>query len=165
MKPVLGLRKSWQEPMHLDAAAERVFPLLCPVLEYDWIEDWRCQLIYTASGVAEDGCIFRTNRAPDGPMTWIVTRYEAPWRIEFAAFVPGSHIMRLKLELSPTGAGTTVLWTREFTATDRAGETWLAERTDAEYRCMMERIEQMLKYYLRTGTMLRFAPAQLQAVE
>lgn len=37
----------------LEAAPEGVFPLLCPVREYDWIEPWRCRMIYSQSGFAE----------------------------------------------------------------------------------------------------------------
>jgi hypothetical protein len=135
------------------------------VLEYDWIEDWRCEVLYTESGVAEEGCIFRTHFLPEGQMTWIVSRYEAPWRIEFACFVPGSHTMQLKLELRSHGAGTTLLWTREFTATDPAGENWVEVRSGIEHPGMMDRLERMLKHYLSTETMLRIAPAALQPVE
>jgi hypothetical protein len=42
------------------AAPERVFPLLCPVREADWIPGWRYKLIYSESGVAELGCVFTT---------------------------------------------------------------------------------------------------------
>ena len=165
MKPVLSARKSWQDVMKLDAPPERVFPLLCPVLEYDWIEDWRCEVLHSASGVAEEGCIFRTQFKPEGQMTWIVSRYEAPWRIEFACFIPGSHTMRLKLQLSAEGAGTILYWTREFTATDPAGEAWVERYPEAEHRNMMTRLERMLTHYLKTGTMLRMASAEVQPVQ
>lgn len=158
MKPVVAVRKRWHDVIQIDAPPERIFPLLCPVLEYDWIEDWRCELIHTASGVAEEGCIFRTRLKPDGEMTWIVSRYEAPLRIEFACFVPGSHTMQLKIELRRLGAGTALHWTREFTATDPAGESWVEERSDIEHQTMMQRIERMLVHYLNTGTMLRVVP-------
>ena len=165
MKPVFGVRKSWQDAMQLDAPPERVFPLLCPVREYDWIEDWRCKMIYAESGVAEEGCIFRTSIEPGGQMTWIVSRYEAPWRIEFACFVPGSHTMRLKLELLTQGDGTTLLWTREITSTDPAGEGWVAEQSGSAHQSNMEKLERMLKHYLSTGTMLRVVPPAVQPVQ
>lgn len=165
MKPVLSVKKSWLDVMHLDAEPERVFPLLCPVLEYDWIEDWSCELLHSVSGVAEEGCIFRTQFKVEGKMTWVVSRYEAPWRIEFAGFVPGSHIMRLKLKLRPEGAGTSLSWTREFTATDAAGEKWVAAYTEGEHNTMMTRLERMLKYYLNTGTMLHMADVEAQPVQ
>jgi hypothetical protein len=36
------------------AAPDRVFPLLCPVLEYRWIPTWRCEQLHSESGVAEE---------------------------------------------------------------------------------------------------------------
>ena len=44
--------------MTLSGSPEQVFPLLCPTREYDWIETWQCELIYSDSGFAEPGCIF-----------------------------------------------------------------------------------------------------------
>lgn len=165
MKPVICVRKCWQDVMQLDAPPERVFPLLCPVREYDWIEDWRCEVLHTASGVAEEGCIFRTRFKHEGQMTWIVSRYEAPWRIEFSCFVPGSHTMRLKLELRADGSGTTLLWTREVTLTDPAGESWLAELTNGAHESNMERLDRVLKHYLNTGSMLHVTPVAVQPVQ
>jgi len=164
MKAVLSVRKTWRDAMQLDAPPERVFPLLCPVREYDWIEDWQCEVLYSVSGVAEDGCIFRTHFPSDGPMTWIVTRYEPPRRIEFACFVAGSHTMRLKLELQPQNAGTALTWIREFTATDPAGNGCVENHTDADHRRMMSRLDRMLKHYLRSGTMLHLAAEEGQPV-
>lgn len=38
--------------------ASEIFPLLCPTREYDWIEGWECDLLYSESGIAEQDCIF-----------------------------------------------------------------------------------------------------------
>jgi hypothetical protein len=165
MKPVLSERKTWRDAMQLDAPPARVFPLLCPVREYEWIEDWRCEVLHTQSGVAEEGCIFRTRLKTGGEMTWIVSRYEAPWRIEFACFAPGSHTMRLKLELRARDAGTTLLWTREITSTDPVGEVWVAEQSSAEHQSNIWKLERMLKHHLTTGTMLHITPAAVQSVQ
>ena len=65
------------------APPDRVFPLLCPVLEYRWIPTWRCDLLHSDSGVAEEDCVFRTDFPGAGPMTWVVNCYQPPKRIEF----------------------------------------------------------------------------------
>lgn len=58
----------------MDERPERIFPLLCPVLEYDWVPGWECELVYTESGVAESGAVFRTERERDGGLdTWVVS--------------------------------------------------------------------------------------------
>ncbi len=61
------LRKIKAHTILLEAAPETVFPLLCPVREYDWIESWHCRMVYSKSGFAEQDCIFQTNSANDGP--------------------------------------------------------------------------------------------------
>ncbi|MGI9537489.1 MAG: hypothetical protein ACR2PB_10480, partial [Desulfocapsaceae bacterium] len=45
----------------LNSTPEKVFPLLCPVREYEWIPQWQCEMIYSRSGVAELGCVFSTD--------------------------------------------------------------------------------------------------------
>jgi hypothetical protein len=52
----------------ISATPERVFPLLCPVREYEWLDSWHCRMVYSESGVAEDNCIFETD-LKEGPMT------------------------------------------------------------------------------------------------
>ena len=47
--------------MLLEGTPESVFPLLCPIREYAWIEPWRCTLIYSESGYAEQDCVFQTD--------------------------------------------------------------------------------------------------------
>jgi len=35
-----------------------VFPLLCPVRESEWLPDFKANVIYSSTGVSEDGAIF-----------------------------------------------------------------------------------------------------------
>ena len=43
----------------IDAPAQEVFPLACPVMEYKWIPDWKCELIHCPNGHADLGIIFK----------------------------------------------------------------------------------------------------------
>ena len=134
---------------HLSFPPDAVFPLLCPVREYEWLDGWRCELIYSDSGVAEDNCIFKTAHA--GDRFWSVSRYEPPKRIEFTTFVPNAVVTRLMLSLTPAGGGTDLQWTRIFTGLSVLGNesvgTWKTE-VDAQ-------LTRKLEHYLKTGTMLR----------
>lgn len=60
-----GARFEATERFELDARPEAVFPLLCPVREYDWFPEWRCLMVYSESGIAERDAMFLT-RSPDG---------------------------------------------------------------------------------------------------
>lgn len=134
----------------LSAPPVVIFPLLCPVREYEWIEEWKCDMIYSDSGVAEPGCIFQTGMAPAGRFTWYTTRYEPPLRIEFLIINPDL-LTRLRLTLKRTANGSSLHWEREFTGLSEAGNAtigpWNVERDRV--------ISQKLQYFVTTGKMLR----------
>jgi hypothetical protein len=140
--------------MHLSAPPERVFPLLCPVREHEWIDTWAARIVYTGSGVAEEGCVFTTAEPGGSETVWTVSRYEpAAGRIEFVMVTPGVVATRLAVTVSADGDGSTALWRRTFTALSEAGEramTALAAHAPVRLR----RLEAQLDHYLRTGTAL-----------
>lgn len=135
---------------HVDAPPEAVFPLLCPVREYDWIPGWDCELIYTASGVAEAGCVFQTDRSTDGGLdTWVVSRYEPPTHI---GFVRINHLRAMQYDIHLTGQsdGSTVLeWTQLTTALNEAGDRHLTVAWEAEFSEAIARLETLLNQYLQ----------------
>lgn len=68
----------------IQAAPSAVFPLLCPVREYEWIEPWRCEMLHSTSGVAEKNCVFRTRMPGESSDdVWVISHYEPNVRIEF----------------------------------------------------------------------------------
>ena len=94
------------------ASAEKVFPLLCPVREGDWLPGWQYRLIYSVSGVAELGCVFTTPNPPgldaSAETTWIVTDYDpAAFRIAYLWIIPGRIITELRIQLAVAGQGAT----------------------------------------------------------
>jgi hypothetical protein len=90
----------------LKAKANQIFPLLCPTREYDWIENWSCQLIYSESGMAENNCIFLTALEGESKLIWTVSRYEPFSAIEFVIVGDGI-TLKLDLHLSESIDGTT----------------------------------------------------------
>jgi hypothetical protein len=131
----------------LDSPPEAVFPLLCPVREYEWLDGWACEMVYTESGVAEENCIFRT--AFGEPATWNVDRYEPPRRIAFTV-VSSSHACRLSIALEPTAAGgTRIVWRRTCTGLSEAGNATVgAWSTDRD-----RDLTRALDHFLKAGTM------------
>jgi hypothetical protein len=100
----------------VDARARELFPLLCPVREYEWIPDWRCRMIYSESGVAEKDAVFTTLERPFGKLLWTCALYEPPRRIEYLMTLGSKASIRLELGLSEEGGGTALDWTMRFTA-------------------------------------------------
>jgi hypothetical protein len=144
-------RKVYTHTGEIGAPPEAIFPLLCPVREYEWLDGWKCEMVYSDSGVAEDNCIFTT--AYSGTMTWNVSRYEPPQRIEFVGMIPDMVLMRLNIVLEKVDRGTRITWTRMFTSLSEAGHaslgSWNNERS--------QRLNNQIEYFLRTGKMLRNA--------
>ena len=156
MGQVVSVSKMYMDRFEVAAPPAAVFPLLCPIREYDWLEHWRCELLRSRSGGAEDGCIFRTEFEGGGQMTWIVTCYEPDRRIEFTCFVPEWLIMRLRIVLEPSAHGGTLTeWTREYIATNREGVAWISSHDEDGYRERMARLQKSLAHYLLTGTCLK----------
>jgi hypothetical protein len=49
----------------INAPPDAVFPLICPVREAEWLDGWRYTMLFSVSGVVEQGAVFsRTDTAP-----------------------------------------------------------------------------------------------------
>lgn len=140
------------------AEPEAIFPLLCPVLEYDWVPGWDCRLVYTESGVAEPGCVFQTDKPGDGGVdTWVVSHYEPDKRIEFVR-VNRLRTIQYDIHLEPAGDGSTrLLWEQTITALDEAGDRHVDGLREEDFARMIESLEAMIEHYLSTGEMLEAA--------
>jgi hypothetical protein len=141
--------------LHLDGTPEQVFPLLCPVREYDWIDGWSCEMVYSDTGVAELGCIFRTRFFDLGEETWTVSRYEPKRAIEFVRVACNVAVVKLDIALEREGDGRTrARVTHTTTALTEAGDLVLAAAPAGKIEQEWRAGEQMLNHYLRTGTKL-----------
>ena len=137
------------------AEPEAIFPLLCPVREFDWIPTWECQIIYTESGLAEEGCVFQTDSGDGGADTWVISRFEPRERISFVR-VDSLRTIRYDIYLEPQGDGTTrLLWEQEITALNEEGDRYVASQRQEDFESLIGKVEQMLEHYLTTGQALR----------
>jgi hypothetical protein len=142
----------------VSAAPQEVFPLLCPVRELDWVPGWDCRLVYSASGLAEDGCVFQTDRPADGGLdTWVVSRYEPPLRISFVRS-NALRVMHYDIRLvAAAEGGTTLEWEQVITALGDDGDRHVAALEEQDFVTMIAALERMLEHYLHTGEALAVA--------
>ncbi len=146
-------RISLSHTMSLPFQAETIWPLLCPVREYDWIEPWKCELVFSESGTNELGSVFRTEFPNEGDLeTWTTSRYEPPRRLEFVRTNSWRTIL-LGLELSPTDEGTALRWSQQVTALNGPGQEYLKQKPES-FGAQMEMLERMLLHFLKTGERL-----------
>ena len=119
---------------HLLVPPDKVFPLLCPTLEYDWIEPGKCRMVRSESGFAELDCIFVTEFPNEGKEMWIVSVYRPNEEIQFVR----SHcrqVIPTRITLNDNGNGTTTAeWTHLFTGLNEDGNRCVASVTDEGYR-------------------------------
>ncbi|HTZ18339.1 MAG TPA: hypothetical protein VMB78_07850 [Dissulfurispiraceae bacterium] len=151
-----GYRSTKMFSVQLQGTPEQAFPLLCPVREYEWIDGWQCDLIFSKSGLAEPGCVFRTHFPGDGPEdTWVVSRYEPPLSIEFVR-ANALRTIHFCISLSRNADGTTSMtWTQTFTGLNAEGDALVKGLTDETYRDRVLLREKQINYFLSTGRMLQ----------
>ncbi|AGL02538.1 hypothetical protein [Desulfoscipio gibsoniae] len=140
----------------LNASPNKLFPLLCPTMEYKWIQPWKCEMIFSQSGYAEDNCVFRTDFPRDiEPETWIVSQYEKDKTIQFIRF-NSSIIIRHNIILIDNGNGTTdAIVEQIITGLNEKGNKYVEGYTDEAYFEEISTLEKMLNYYLEKGEMLK----------
>lgn len=133
---------------------ERIFPLLCPVIEYDWIPQWRCEIIYTQSGFSELDCVFSTDfKDSAGAEIWVVCIYEKNRQIGFVK--TGTHCTtRYSVSLEPNQNYSTIQWTQEITSLSSEGDMIVDNMTEKVYQERMEYINNLMEFYLINGTAL-----------
>lgn len=144
--------------MTQQATPAQVFPLLCPVREYDWIPHWRCELLYSLSGFAELGCVFKTDFGDQwGPEIWVVSHYRPAEGISFVR-TGAMRTTRYEITLAGDRPGTAVTpvthltWRQEVTGLNIEGNRLVAAASAGEFRAMMAALDRMLGHYLATGT-------------
>jgi hypothetical protein len=139
----------------LVADPSRVFPLLCPVREADWIEGWDPLVVFSQSGVAEPDCVFLTGASPADAI-WYITRHE-PSRgfVEMVKITPTVTACKLTIQLRSVEGGSEATITYAHTSLGPEGDSFVASFTDDYYQRFMRDWEARINHYLSHGTRLR----------
>src|SRR5271170_5339305 len=157
MSKFQGKRVTHEYTQNNVAPPEKVFPLLCPVREADWVPGWQYRLIYSESGVAEYGCVFITPNENGTETTWVVTDYDpASFRIAFAWVNPGLVAAQIRIGLSRGSGGqtspghTSAVIRYIYTGLSNEGNREV-ERYEQSFRRKMQSWEAAINHYLQTG--------------
>jgi hypothetical protein len=154
MSAKIGTKVIREYTMTLSAPPEKVFPLLCPVREHEWLESWHARIVQTESGLAEDGCVFVTGDSDSAEEIWTVVGHERNRSVAFVMVAPQRHVMRLRIDIEAAGPGTRALWTRTYVPLSKRGDEELSATGGEAYRERMQKLEAQLDHFLRTGAML-----------
>ena len=139
----------------LVAEPSRVFTLLCPVREADWIEGWNPLVVLSHSGVAEPDCVFLTG-ASHPEAIWYVTRHDPRTGfIEMLKITPTVTACRVSILVRQGSGGSEAEITYTHTSLGPAGDAFIASFTEDHYRRFMGDWEARMNHYLSTGAILR----------
>lgn len=134
-----------------------IFPLLCPEREKEWIPGWAYEMIYSKSGLIEEGCVFRTHEY-DVETIWLVAKHDPiNHRIFFIQFAKDLLVAEFLVALSEEEAGKTMASVQyHFTPLNERGKEYinevLSQKSLGEEMAMMEVV---MNHYLDKGDMLK----------
>lgn len=139
-----------------DASPEKVFPLLCPVREAEWVPGCQYRLIYSESGMAEDGCVFTTPNDAGPETVWMVTHYApAAFKVAYAWVQPGVIATQIRIALAHAPGDKTSARIRYlYTGLSSAGNAVLYGYTREWFQSKMQSWERAINHYLRNGNLI-----------
>jgi hypothetical protein len=149
------LIRTYCQTIHAEPAT--VFPLLCPVKEAQWLDGWQYHLLYSESGLAEEGCVFSTPQEGEKDTLWIITKHDKDnYKIEFTRFTPDSRTCVLNISVEPQKDNTSSVHIEyAYTAISNEGNQFIDELTEDRFLDAVKFWEKSMNHFLETGEKLR----------
>jgi len=141
----------------INATPDVVFPLLCPVREAMWLDDWDYRMLYSKSGVAELGAVFSTPHLGEDDTIWIITKHDSTrHEVEFARVTPNSRASVLSIAVrSKDTASSFVDIVYTYTGITPDGNRFVDEYTEDVFNKAMGFWERSMNHFLQTGKQLK----------
>jgi len=140
------------------ARPDDVFPLICPVREAEWLEGFDPDMIYSESGLAEDGCVFRTRTPGDPETIWMIVQHDRQkGLVEFVRVTTGLVATRLRILLAGNADDTTSVHIKYvFTPLSEKGVAFVRKNHAEDVFCRsMDWWEKSMNHFIQTGQMLK----------
>lgn len=139
------------------ASIGKVFPLLCPVREADWLDGWEYRMIYSQSGLIEKNCVFATPHHGELETIWHVTQHDNEnHRIEFVRIASGENVVRINIQLEAISEDQTkVHISYLYTGLNEKQNSYIRNQLANDFNSSMLWWETAINHYLQTGTMLK----------
>lgn len=143
--------------IRVPAAVERAFPLFEPLGEKRWARGWNPDMLYPASGAAQEGTVFTTQHADEPAKIWTIVLYDkAQAHVVYVNVLPHAYTSRIAVRCQPDGAeASSVCVTYTLTALTPHGNEYIEMFTEEHhYRAYISSWEMAISYYLLHGHML-----------
>ncbi|SES99111.1 hypothetical protein SAMN05660297_01117 [Natronincola peptidivorans] len=139
--------------LRFNASAEVIFPLLCPEREKEWIPGWEYEMIYSKSGLIEEGCVFKTYEY-EVETIWLVAKHDQNKKeILFIQFAKDLIIAEFSVVLSENEAETTDAAVQYiYTPLNKEGKEYIDRELSQEILDEeMGKMEMVMNYYLQNS--------------
>lgn len=149
MKVVEPYRVTRSYVQKIQAVPEKVFALLCPVRESEWVKGWDPVVVYSQSGLAEPECVFLTgNGEPES--IWVITRRDwEHYALEMIKVTPWITVAKINISLTQNAEeGTDAEVTYSYTALSDAGKEFVDSYTESYFTEFVRYWEAALNDYL-----------------
>ena len=136
---------------------DRVFPLLCPIREKEWLDGWDCKMIHSHSGLIEQDCVFTTVQHGNQETIWYVTQYDHQRNsIEFLRVTPHENIVKINILCEGIGEKQTkVQITYQYSGLSSDQNSYIETDLEKDFESSMIWWEKAINHYLSTGLMLK----------
>jgi hypothetical protein len=140
----------------IKASPDIVFPLVCPVREAEWLDGWRHSMLFSRSGLVEEGAVFTTPGEHEPPTVWIVTVHDNVRReVEFTRFTPDSRVCVLRIAVTADGEGRSAVDISYcYTSISEAGNAFLDGFTEQAFLEAVTFWERAMNHWLESGKRL-----------
>lgn len=143
-----AVKRIFSHKQKISAPPEIIFPLFCPVRNYEWIPDWESELIYSKSGFAEPGCIFKTFDPYEGEDLWVTYKYQ-PYSSLFFMRINQFRTMKYKIYFSSTSkTESELIWRQEIVSVNSKGSEFVADLEKQDFMDMVDMLEKLLNNYI-----------------
>ncbi len=143
----------------INAIPEKVFPLLCPIREADWLDGWQYTMIYSESGLIETGAVFSTPHEGKEDTVWVVTKHDLEkHEVEFTRFTHKSITCVLKIVVRQKDENSSyVNISYTYTGITSKGNDFIDNYTQESFLEGVTFWEKSMNYFLETGERLKKA--------
>lgn len=140
----------------INSTPDKIFPLICPVKQRDWLDGWNCEMVNSQSGLSEEGCVFKTKHESEVETIWIITKYDVEnYIIEYVRITWGVLAVKINISLEHRYSNITDVNTEYiFTALSEEGNEFIEGKSSKQFFNMMKWWEKSMNYYLESGKKL-----------
>jgi hypothetical protein len=116
-----------------------VFPLFTPAGETAWVENWRPDFLFPASGETSDGMVFRTGEGDEVTLWSCIGWNPSAHHIRYVRVTPASRFGFVEVACRELPEGRTEASVAySFTALSPNGRLYLAELTERAFAAMID---------------------------